>query len=223
MKQRFIAMSAFFVLLSLGSLPAQAQKSCAEFFKFTGFSLEARPEVSPALQEHLEAAKLVASRSRLSLDSHIEVTGKLSNYILDARNHLAYLSFAGPTRLSDVLPGAPYRVELIPGQGEGHHPGFGTAVGSFVAKSAALEIHSKQADFQTAVEGLVGQVLTLQFESGVVVAGQLKGTLRNQATGTLSIMTFENCRVTYNGKTLFAPSWGIYDMAVGESVSTIGF
>jgi phenylalanine-4-hydroxylase len=31
-------------------------------------------------------------------------------------------------------------------------------------------------------------------------------------------MTFSGCRVTYGDKILFEPSWGMYDMAVGEEI-----
>jgi phenylalanine-4-hydroxylase len=31
-------------------------------------------------------------------------------------------------------------------------------------------------------------------------------------------MSFKNCTVTYEGKTLFEPAWGIYDMAIGEKI-----
>ena len=34
-------------------------------------------------------------------------------------------------------------------------------------------------------------------------------------------MTFNDCKVTYNGEILFDPSWGVYDMAVGEKIVSV--
>jgi phenylalanine-4-hydroxylase len=38
----------------------------------------------------------------------------------------------------------------------------------------------------------------------------------------LILMTFDNCKVTDNeGKTYFEPSWGIYDMAIGDAIISV--
>ena len=34
-------------------------------------------------------------------------------------------------------------------------------------------------------------------------------------------MSFKDCFVKHNEKTLFKPSWGIYDMAVGEKITSV--
>jgi phenylalanine-4-hydroxylase len=62
----------------------------------------------------------------------------------------------------------------------------------------------------------VGQVCKLVFESGIVVKGFLESML--QKDQRILLMSFSECTVTYEDKVLFEPSWGMYDMAVGEKI-----
>ena len=57
---------------------------------------------------------------------------------------------------------------------------------------------------------------SFEFESGVRVHGVLRSCLRKE--GKLLLLSFSDCSVVYQDQQLFDPSWGMYDMAVGESV-----
>ena len=35
------------------------------------------------------------------------------------------------------------------------------------------------------------------------------------------LMSFEDCTVTYNEEALFLPEWGMYDMAVGQKITSV--
>ena len=35
------------------------------------------------------------------------------------------------------------------------------------------------------------------------------------------IFSFKDCTVTHKNQTLFKPEWGIYDMAVGEKITSV--
>jgi len=60
----------------------------------------------------------------------------------------------------------------------------------------------------------------LNFASGITVSGTVKGILTVDAKNLL--ITFTDCTVKdENDKTLFDPSWGVYDMAVGEKVTSV--
>jgi len=64
------------------------------------------------------------------------------------------------------------------------------------------------------IEGQTGEIV---FTSGIQVQGELSSQTRTEE-GKLLLLSFTNCTVTYQDQILFQPEWGMYDMAVGESV-----
>ena len=67
---------------------------------------------------------------------------------------------------------------------------------------------------------LIDEELQLDFVSGITVKGILRKITRKN--GTLQLLSFSNCTVTdANGAFLFKPSWGMYDMAVGEKITSV--
>jgi phenylalanine-4-hydroxylase len=65
--------------------------------------------------------------------------------------------------------------------------------------------------------GLVqGRQVQLEFAGGPRVGGRLVNILRRN--GRILVMSFAGCSVTHEGRALFQPEWGIYDMAVGEKI-----
>ena len=75
-------------------------------------------------------------------------------------------------------------------------------------------------DELVALEIEVGKQFSLDFDSGVNVQGKLINISKNQL-GLNMILSFEDCSVNYNDEVLFQPEWGIYDMAVGESIVSV--
>jgi hypothetical protein len=65
-----------------------------------------------------------------------------------------------------------------------------------------------------------GEDAELEFTSGVTVSGCVKQLLEQD--GKLILVTFSNCTVKLGDRILFDPSWGEYDMAVGDRI-TSGF
>jgi phenylalanine-4-hydroxylase len=61
-----------------------------------------------------------------------------------------------------------------------------------------------------------GEACLLEFESGVKVEGRLDQILRRD--GKILVMSFSQCRVTFRDRELFNPSWGTFDMAIGEKI-----
>jgi phenylalanine-4-hydroxylase len=61
-----------------------------------------------------------------------------------------------------------------------------------------------------------GKDCVLEFESGVQINGRLEGITRKN--GALLLLTFSGCRVICCDQVLFDPSWGTYDMAVGDNL-----
>jgi phenylalanine-4-hydroxylase len=62
-----------------------------------------------------------------------------------------------------------------------------------------------------------GRKTKLKFEGGIIVEGEIITGKRN-LQGKIILISFKNCKVTFGDQVLFHPSWGIYDMAVGESI-----
>jgi phenylalanine-4-hydroxylase len=62
-----------------------------------------------------------------------------------------------------------------------------------------------------------GRKTRLQFEGGIIVEGEIITGKRN-LQGKIILISFKNCKVTFGDQILFHPSWGVYDMAVGESI-----
>lgn len=88
----------------------------------------------------------------------------------------------------------------LPGHGRDHHKdGYGSPIGKFKT-SDRLEIDN---------------TVQLQFDSGIAIKGTVKSILPQ-------LITFTNCTiVTADGKTLFEPRWGNYDMAIGEIITSV--
>lgn len=148
----------------------------------------------------LEKAKQAQTATTSVLDSGAEISGQLSSFLVH-QSQPCYLSFQGPTQLA-------FDGRELENQGPAHHAqGFGTPVGRLVGGASAAELSD---------EKLRGP---LEFESGVKVAGKLKGVLRQN--GRAIIATFESCTVTRGSDILFKPEWGTFDMACGAKVVSV--
>lgn len=159
----------------------------------------------------LERALEAKTVNTVQLSSGIQISGKLTNVITED-DEAVYLQFTGPCQLA-------LRKRELPGHSRDFHvSGYGTAVGA-LESGAALETLSDKDLHRHGIA--VGKKVRLQYASGVVVDGELQKILRDEKTGTTVLMTFKNCRVAHDGKTLFDPSWGVYDLAVGAAVTSV--
>jgi phenylalanine-4-hydroxylase len=99
-----------------------------------------------------------------------------------------------------------------------HKDGFSSPVGKLKGQNTALEDFTEGQRFVAAIQE--GKIAYLNFESGISVVGKVKSMLINN--GKLQIITFEDCTVKdADGHILFDPSWGLYDMAVGELITSV--
>lgn len=142
-------------------------------------------------------------------DSGIQMSGKLIGYETDASGKPVYLCFKGPTQLA-------YEDVELSNQGPNYHKeGFGTAVGTVRGKSPA-ELTDKELSAFGFSETVAG---TLIFDQGVKVTGKLIG--KTHKDGKNLILSFKDCTVEYQGRILFEPAWGTYDMACGSSIPSV--
>jgi len=144
--------------------------------------------------------------------SGLQVTGTFINFQTGENNEPVFIKTTGPTALA-------FNDKQIKGHGKDYHnDGFSSPVGKLKGHSAVLENMSSAELTDLGIEK--GKRATLNFEYGVTVSGLIKNIL--SANGKIQLITFENCTVkNKNGELLFDPSWGIYDMAVGEKIISV--
>ncbi len=156
--------------------------------------------------------KAIESKNTASCvySSGLQVSGTFTEYILH-QNQLIYLNAKGPVTLN-------YKDKVLEGHGRDYHAdGFGSPVGRLKHMNKPPR-YMEDADLNEL--GLVlGKKGQLEFESGLLVDGVFKSSLRWE--GNLLLLSFSDCTVRYKDKVLFEPSWGIYDMAVGENIVSV--
>jgi phenylalanine-4-hydroxylase len=126
----------------------------------------------------------------------LQVSGVFTEVITDSNQQPIYLRTTGPSALA-------YQDEELSGHGRDYHKeGFGSPIGNW-----------KPAEISE------GKRVKLEFESGVVVEGKVDTILRRERK--LLLITFSDCRVNFGDRVLFEPTWGNYDMAVGEKIISV--
>ena len=142
--------------------------------------------------------------------SGLQVSGTFTHFF--EKNGLpVYLKTTGPTNLN-------YEGIELPGHNKRYHAhGFGSPVGKIRNLSVSLEDFSEEELDQIGLTE--GEPVNLEFESGVFVEGKVIG--KTLCDGHLVLVSLSQCSVTYEGKTLFEPSWGVFDMAVGKSIVSV--
>lgn len=157
--------------------------------------------------------KAVESKNACTAEysSGLQVSGVISEY-KKTGDDVIFIKTTGPSMLS-------HENELLNGHGKGYHKdGFSSPVGKLKDASVPLEDMSAA---QLAAIGLeVGKHTNLEFENGIKVAGVVKNILTQKDKNLL--ITFTDCTVEdEHSQILFDPSWGTYDMAVGEKIVSV--
>ncbi len=143
--------------------------------------------------------------------SGLQVSGTFSEVLLDDRGELAYLRTNSPTNLA-------FENRELPGHDKQYHrDGFGSPVGKLSHHPLPLE-NCSDGELQH-LGIIVGRKTELIFESGVTVVGTVANVLHRG--GKAVLISFDDCKVTFNGNVLFDPAWGNYDMAVGAKISSV--
>ena len=144
--------------------------------------------------------------------SGLQVTGVFSEF--DGKNEqVNFIKTSSPSALS-------YDNKQLDGHGKTYHAhGFSSPVGRLKGINQSLESMSIADLKNIGIE--VNSICTLSFEQGIEVKGLLKGITIKEDKNL--IFSFEDCTAkdTTTGKILFEPSWGIYDMAIGERIVSV--
>jgi phenylalanine-4-hydroxylase len=149
-----------------------------------------------------------ASLGTIELSTGIQISGVFTNVIEDEGKSV-YIQTTGKTALC-------YRNKELVGHGTINHAGgFGSPIGMLKGINLAIEDMSPR-DLK-AYDIYESEIVTLEFEGGIVVSGEIVTGSRN-LQGEIILITFTNCTVTQGDTILFQPEWGNYDMAVGKKI-----
>jgi phenylalanine-4-hydroxylase len=147
-----------------------------------------------------------------TFSSGIQVSGVFSIVQKDKDNKIKYINTNSPTTLC-------FNDQFLVGHGPDYHAdGFGASLGQLLGSNKKLEDFTKQDlnEFGLVLE----KTVQLNYENGIQVNGKLIGVTFKE--DKLILMTFDNCRVTdQEGNFYFEPSWGIYDMAIGDAIISV--
>ena len=162
--------------------------------------------------ESLDKAVRAETVNTVQLENGLQISGRLKAYARDGQT-AAYLHFDGPCQIC---------VENVELKGHGratHAQGFGSPLGRLINADKPLADYDKVALDRSGVS--LGAHASLKFTTGAVVSGLVSSFTRHPKTNRLLMISFEECTVTRLGETLFQPAWGVFDMAVGEMVTSV--
>ncbi|MDB5136275.1 MAG: aromatic amino acid hydroxylase [Mucilaginibacter sp.] len=143
--------------------------------------------------------------------SGLQVSGTIADFKV-ANEQPSFIKTTGATMLS-------CNNKQLKGHGKNHHrDGFSSPIGKLKNITTTLEDMTEDDLMLLGIES--GKQSVLNFESGITVSGTVKQVLTQD--GKTMLITFTNCTVVDNeNKVLFDPSWGDYDMAVGEKIVSV--
>lgn len=153
--------------------------------------------------------KLINSKAlgTIELSTGLQISGIFTN-VIENNGKPIYIQTTGKTALA-------YREKELVGHGTANHSdGFGSPIGKLKGINLAIEDMSPR-DL-AAYDIYEEKIVTLEFEGGIKVSGEIITGKRN-LQGKIILISFRNCTVTHNNTVLFKPEYGIYDMAVGKN------
>ena len=145
-------------------------------------------------------------------DSGLQVSGRFSEVLCDVVGNATYIRTEGPTQIA-------YKDKELSEHGvDTHAQGFGSPVGRLKDFHRCLSEYSVD---ELKTHGIrVGETVELEYLSGITVRGILREIVRHNHHNLL--LSFEDCSVTdLDGRVLFSPDWGVYDLAVGSTITSV--
>lgn len=144
--------------------------------------------------------------------SGLQVSGLFTDIGVGTKDEVTFIKTTGASALA-------FKGKQLKGHGKDYHTdGFSSPVGRLKDAVKALEDYNT-AELQ-ALGIITGEKTELVFESGIKVIGLVKDIITD--SNKLLLIAFKDCTVTEsNGNILFKPEWGIYDMAIGETIVSV--
>jgi phenylalanine-4-hydroxylase len=144
--------------------------------------------------------------------SGIQVSGVFTDIGVGPKDEVTFIKTTGASALA-------FNGKQLTGHGKDYHAaGFSSPVGRL--KNAAKALEDYNTDELQASGIISGEKTELLFESSIKVVGLVKDIITEK--DKVLLIAFKDCTVTEsNGNILFKPEWGIYDMAVGETIVSV--
>ncbi len=159
----------------------------------------------------LAKAKRACSVATAVLDSGLQISGILEDFKLDASGNPCFLKFSGPSQLA-------FSDQQLEGHDADYHKhGYSSPIGK-IANLGKSADQLTDADLQALGFGASGRGY-LRFESGIELEGRLASVLQRE--GRILVLAFKDCKVSLHGEVLFDPSWGTFDMACGNQITSV--
>jgi phenylalanine-4-hydroxylase len=159
----------------------------------------------------LEKALNSEATATVQYSSGLQVTGTVNTIIKNDEGEAIYMQTEGETALS-------LNNQQLDGHGKDRHGhGFSSPIGKLVDIVKPLEEFSEEDLLQEGI--IVGTKTTLHFESGIRVSGKVLEILRNK--DKVVLITFTDVTVTLREQVLFNKDWGEFDLAVGDTISSV--
>jgi len=144
--------------------------------------------------------------------SGLQISGVFQDLRMDKNDELLFIKTVGESALA-------YRDKQLEGHDKSYHAdGFSSPVGRLKNLDKPLE-QAEEAELQT-LGIIVGNEAELNFCSGLSLHGRVESIIRRDTK--ILLISFSTCSlVDEQGTVYFDPSWGRYDLAVGEKIVSV--
>jgi phenylalanine-4-hydroxylase len=144
--------------------------------------------------------------------SGLQVSGTFTEFTTDKNGEPAFIKTTGETALA-------VGNKQLKGHSKNYHKdGFSSPVGKLKGYEKSLEDLTSDELRSAGIE--TGKEISLTFESGITVSGKVADIITKNNKNVL--IKVEKCTVLdEKRRILFDPSWGVYDMAVGEQITSV--
>ena len=159
----------------------------------------------------LKQAKQAKTVCTLKLETGLQISGVLEHYV-QQKKQPAFIKLKGPCQLS--FCGTQLKGHGIKTHGEGYSSPLGPLKGQDkpLHQTSLSEIKRKYTQKNR------GRI-KLSFHSGWVLEGQyVSSVLKNKYP---LLIRFKNCRVLRGDKVYYRPEWGMFDLALGEQITSV--
>lgn len=144
--------------------------------------------------------------------SGLQISGIFTDLRMDKNDELLFLKTSGESALS-------YENKQLDGHGKNTHAdGFSSPVGRLKNFGKALE--DADADELEKLGIICENRAELNFSGGLILKGMVSSILKRKTK--LILISFTDCTLKdEQGNVYFEPSWGVFDMAIGEKIVSV--
>lgn len=164
----------------------------------------------------LEKAKRAGTLTTTQLENGLQISGILNDFRTINEKTVSFVKYSQPVQISfgDVQ---------LSGHGpDAHSHGFSSPLGRIKNCDKAPSDFTLEDWNQLGCKE--GQTCSFEYESGIRVEGLWVRSLIKE--GRYLLLTFKDCKVTdthikSGQEVLFDPSWGLFDLAIGEKITSV--